>query len=191
VGQALAVCRVVEGDYELAQAVGRGIHGPPRPNCRACVEGVAGGVVVAASPDTGVAANTVLARLTESFGGRGGGKADLAQGGGLTADPEAVVESARSVIARKLASPSSSIYRSVSPSTSNFITVVFDHRIVTGSTVSEPHLHAVRMNFRRDHSEVYLSRRGIVIAGSWRFPHTPLARTHWSDMLKFREELTA
>ena len=57
------------------------------------------GVVVAASTDAGVAANTVLARLTSAFGGRGGGKADLAQGGGLGASPETVVEAARSVIA--------------------------------------------------------------------------------------------
>jgi alanyl-tRNA synthetase len=37
-----------------------------------------------------------------SFGGRGGGKEDLAQGGGLSAAPETVVEEARSLIAALL-----------------------------------------------------------------------------------------
>ena len=57
------------------------------------------GVVVAASPDTGIAANKILADLLTRFGGRGGGKPDLAQGGGLTAPPESVVADARIVIA--------------------------------------------------------------------------------------------
>jgi alanyl-tRNA synthetase len=47
-------------------------------------------VVVARSADVPVAANEILARLTAKFGGRGGGKADLAQGGGLDASPEAI-----------------------------------------------------------------------------------------------------
>ena len=40
-------------------------------------------VVVARSPDLTIDAHAVLRGLTERFGGRGGGKADLAQGGGL------------------------------------------------------------------------------------------------------------
>jgi alanyl-tRNA synthetase len=55
-------------------------------------------VVVAASRDTGVAANMILGHLLTRFGGRGGGKADLAQGGGLGASPEAVVAEATIVI---------------------------------------------------------------------------------------------
>ena len=56
------------------------------------------GVVVAASPDTGVAANKLLGQLLTRFGGRGGGKADLAQGGGLDTSPETVVAEAATVI---------------------------------------------------------------------------------------------
>ena len=43
-------------------------------------------VVVARSSDRSVAANAVLASLTARFGGRGGGKPELAQGGGLGCD---------------------------------------------------------------------------------------------------------
>lgn len=40
-------------------------------------------VVIARSPDVGVDCASVLKRLTERFGGKGGGRPDLAQGGGL------------------------------------------------------------------------------------------------------------
>jgi alanyl-tRNA synthetase len=41
-------------------------------------------VVIARAPDVGLDAAAVLKALTERFGGKGGGKAELAQGGGLT-----------------------------------------------------------------------------------------------------------
>jgi alanyl-tRNA synthetase len=47
-------------------------------------------IVVARSADVAVAANQILSRLTAKFGGRGGGKPDLAQGGGLDASPETI-----------------------------------------------------------------------------------------------------
>jgi alanyl-tRNA synthetase len=55
-------------------------------------------MVVAASPDTGVAAHQLLAALTARFGGRGGGKPDLAQAGGLNAAPQALLDEARRLI---------------------------------------------------------------------------------------------
>jgi hypothetical protein len=45
-------------------------------------------------------ANTILRQLTGRFGGRGGGKPDLAQGGGLTAPPPEVVVGARELLQR-------------------------------------------------------------------------------------------
>ena len=47
-------------------------------------------VVVARSVDVTVSANGVVAALTARFGGRGGGKADLAQAGGLAAPAEEI-----------------------------------------------------------------------------------------------------
>jgi alanyl-tRNA synthetase len=56
-------------------------------------------VVVARSPDVSFAANQVIAGLTARFGGRGGGRPDLAQAGGLDAPAEGILESARALIA--------------------------------------------------------------------------------------------
>ena len=55
-------------------------------------------VVVARAADSPVQANQVLAALTKQFGGRGGGKPEMAQGGGLNASPEAVLAAARAAI---------------------------------------------------------------------------------------------
>ena len=48
-------------------------------------------VVVAAAPDAGVDAGEVVDAVTDAFGGGGGGGPTFAQGGGLDADPAAVV----------------------------------------------------------------------------------------------------
>ena len=55
-------------------------------------------VVVARSADVSVDAQQILAKLIAQFGGRGGGKAELAQGGGLDAQPETILASARDAL---------------------------------------------------------------------------------------------
>jgi alanyl-tRNA synthetase len=40
-----------------------------------------------------------LTQLVTKFGGRGGGRAEMAQGGGLAADPEGVFDTVRLLIA--------------------------------------------------------------------------------------------
>jgi alanyl-tRNA synthetase len=52
-------------------------------------------IVVARSQDVDVASSHVLSELTGRFGGRGGGKPDLAQGGGLNAAAETILDAAR------------------------------------------------------------------------------------------------
>jgi alanyl-tRNA synthetase len=42
--------------------------------------------------------DALLRELTKRYGGRGGGKADLAQGGGLTGSPLEVAATARAAI---------------------------------------------------------------------------------------------
>jgi alanyl-tRNA synthetase len=59
-------------------------------------------IVVACSPGVGVDAGTVLRALVERFGGRGGGKADLAQGGGLAAPAAEVASAARALLEAEL-----------------------------------------------------------------------------------------
>jgi alanyl-tRNA synthetase len=52
-------------------------------------------VVVARSPGVAIDANAVLRALTDRFGGRGGGKPDLAQAGGLAGDVVEIAQAAR------------------------------------------------------------------------------------------------
>jgi alanyl-tRNA synthetase len=62
-------------------------------------------VVVARSRNQTVDSNAVLKELVQQFGGRGGGKPDMAQGGGLEAAPERIVEAVRGIIERLLSRP--------------------------------------------------------------------------------------
>jgi alanyl-tRNA synthetase len=55
-------------------------------------------IVVARSQDVPIDANAVVRALTGRFGGRGGGKPDLAQGGGLIAAPDEVLRAARALL---------------------------------------------------------------------------------------------
>ncbi len=55
-------------------------------------------VVIARSAGVGADAGAVLKQLIERFGGRGGGKPDLAQGGGLNADPTEIAIAARALL---------------------------------------------------------------------------------------------
>ncbi len=64
-------------------------------------------VVIARSPDVHVDATAVLRALTDRFCGRGGGKSDLAQGGGLVGNITDIRSAARDVL-RGSARPSNS-----------------------------------------------------------------------------------
>jgi len=55
-------------------------------------------VVIARSRDVQVDANAVLRALTDRFGGRGGGKSDLAQGGGLIGNITDIRSAAREAL---------------------------------------------------------------------------------------------
>ena len=55
-------------------------------------------VVVARSSDAAVSAQQIIATLTGKFGGRGGGKPELAQAGGVDAAPEQILAAARAML---------------------------------------------------------------------------------------------
>jgi alanyl-tRNA synthetase len=60
-------------------------------------------VAVARSADVAIAANQIVSSLTKQFGGRGGGKPELAQAGGLDAASDAVLAAAREVVTASFA----------------------------------------------------------------------------------------
>ena len=62
-------------------------------------------VVIARSQDLLFETGDVLKQLIERFGGKGGGKGSLAQGGGLTGNPEEILKAAREVVESKVQSP--------------------------------------------------------------------------------------
>ena len=55
-------------------------------------------IVIARGAGVSVDAGRLLKTLTEKFGGRGGGKPELAQGGGLNAAPEEILRTARELV---------------------------------------------------------------------------------------------
>jgi alanyl-tRNA synthetase len=58
-------------------------------------------IVVARSSDVAIAANDVLASLLKEFGGRGGGRPEFAQGGGLEAGTQVILVRAREDFVRR------------------------------------------------------------------------------------------
>ena len=55
-------------------------------------------IVIARAPDLTLDAGALLRQLTERHGGKGGGRAELAQGGGLTSASRDVLQSAREIL---------------------------------------------------------------------------------------------
>ena len=55
-------------------------------------------IVIARAPDVGLDSAAILKQLTATFGGKGGGRPELAQGGGLKGDANAILGAARTVI---------------------------------------------------------------------------------------------
>lgn len=111
VGGTRVVCRVLEnrdaaGLKALAQAV------VARPgHTVALVSGRPAVVVVARSSDVPVDAAQVVKALISRFGGKGGGRPEGAQGGGLDADPETLRLAAYELLSGGGSPPSSSATR--------------------------------------------------------------------------------
>jgi alanyl-tRNA synthetase len=92
------VARTVDADAAALKALAAAIATRPGFAVVLLSESKPALVVVARSADVPVSASTVLGVLTARFGGRGGGKPDLAQGGGLDASSEAILAAARAAI---------------------------------------------------------------------------------------------
>ena len=97
--------RVITGIYEDCDAAGLKTIASSLiardPVAVALVGGTAGAaaaVVVGCAPSLGLDASAVVRRLTERFGGRGGGRPDMAQAGGLSGHTAEIAAAARALL---------------------------------------------------------------------------------------------
>jgi alanyl-tRNA synthetase len=99
VGERLVVAQALDGwDAPGLKAIAASIAATPGA-CAAVFSSTSPAlVVIARAADVPVDAGAVLKALVAQFGGKGGGKADLAQGGGLTGEIAAIVAAARAAL---------------------------------------------------------------------------------------------
>jgi len=97
---ARVVARALDGDANTLKSLASSIATRPGLVAVLLSSSTPGLAVVARSSDVGgVHAQQVLAQLVAEFGGRGGGKPELAQGGGIQGDPNGILAAARKAIA--------------------------------------------------------------------------------------------
>jgi alanyl-tRNA synthetase len=92
------VAKVIDGDANGLKALATAIVARPGYLVVLVSSSTPVLAVVARSGDIGLPAQRLLASLNAIFGGRGGGKADFAQGGGLGGSPESVLAAARAAL---------------------------------------------------------------------------------------------
>jgi alanyl-tRNA synthetase len=97
-GRTVVAARVEGYDAQGLKAVALAIAAHPGRACAVLNGDVPPLLVVARSADVGVDAVAVVRALTATFGGRGGGGPELAQAGGLTGNPEAILAAARELL---------------------------------------------------------------------------------------------
>jgi alanyl-tRNA synthetase len=98
-GSLRVVTEVIEGwDAQGLKAIAAALSTNPNVAAVLVSSSTPSFVVVSHSADASLDANNILRQLIERFGGRGGGKPDLAQGGGLNAAPADLVAAARALL---------------------------------------------------------------------------------------------
>lgn len=98
VGGVALVRRCVEGDATVLKALASAITAGPGMLTALVSSGSPTLVVVARSKDVEVACDQVIKELIAAFGGRGGGRPDLAQAGNIGAPPEAILARVRDML---------------------------------------------------------------------------------------------
>ncbi len=95
----LVVESVPQSDANVLKSMATSIAGRPGYDAALFSADAPFLAVVARSPGGALEAGVVLRRLVERFGGKGGGRADLAQGGGLNADKAEILDEATRLLA--------------------------------------------------------------------------------------------
>jgi alanyl-tRNA synthetase len=98
IGRARVVLRAVDADANGLKSLATAIAAKPGQGATLVSTSSPALVVAARAADVEFSAHAVIGALTKRFGGRGGGKPELAQGGGLNADAEAILAAAREAI---------------------------------------------------------------------------------------------
>ncbi|MGE3959781.1 MAG: DHHA1 domain-containing protein [Vicinamibacterales bacterium] len=94
-GQWTLVLRVVDGDAARLKALASAVVTRPGLVAVLVSQATPALAVAARAADVGTPCQELIATLAKQFGGRGGGKPDLAQCGGLQATPQVLVDAAR------------------------------------------------------------------------------------------------
>jgi alanyl-tRNA synthetase len=94
----LLVARAVDADANGLKALATAVATRPGHFVVLVSNSAPALAVVARSSDVSLPAQRLLASLHATFGGRGGGKADFAQGGGLAGSPEAILAAVREAV---------------------------------------------------------------------------------------------
>jgi alanyl-tRNA synthetase len=95
------VLRVVDGDANGLRSLASAIVAAPGFVVVLVSRSRPALVVAARSPDRSIPANDVVKSLTAAFGGRGGGKPELAQAGGLDGSPDDILHAARRIVSER------------------------------------------------------------------------------------------
>jgi alanyl-tRNA synthetase len=97
-GSARLVARSIDGDANVLKSLASAIAAKSGYVVVLISTSQPALAAVARSADVDVSAQQILTALTSAFGGRGGGKAEFAQGGGLQASADALLQAARAAL---------------------------------------------------------------------------------------------
>jgi alanyl-tRNA synthetase len=97
-GASRLLLRVIDGDAHRLKALAAAVVSRPGLLTVLVSARTPALAVAARSPDLALSCQEIIVSLTTRFGGRGGGKPDFAQCGGLQGEPDAVLAAAKQVI---------------------------------------------------------------------------------------------
>jgi alanyl-tRNA synthetase len=102
-GVRLVAEAVPDADMNAIKTIAQGVAARPGHVAVLLTATSPASVIIARAPDVQVDAARILKQLITHFGGKGGGRPELAQGGGLMARADEIVASARQQVATALA----------------------------------------------------------------------------------------